>query len=264
MSPHPHTPPLSAANRAIAQHFLADHAPPGEVVLCAIVGSRLYGYATPTSDLDLKGIHQAPTARILQLFPGRDSHERITSYRGRECDLTTHELATALRLLLKGNGNMLERIASPLQLVDHPAVDHLRALARATLSRRIHGHYRGYFRGMQREHDRDGRAKPLLASIRLALTGTHMLQAGEVECDLNTLADHFDHPEVLELAAFQRANTHSAPPPPDLARAVKGLWPHLEAGIAAALETSPLPPQPDNQHILDEWLVRRRLEQVGR
>lgn len=263
MAPHPRTPPLTPQDRGIAIHFLADHPPSGEVVLCGVVGSRLYGYATPRSDLDLKGIHQDPTERVLQLFPGRDSHERITSYRGRECDLTTHELSTALRLLLKGNGNMLERIASPLQLVEHPLVSELRTLARATLSRRSHGHYRGYFRGMQKEHQRSGGAKPLLASVRLALTGTWLLQTSEVECDLNTLADHFGMPDVLELAAYQRENQHGAPPPSDLARGVRDRWPQLEAALDAAADTSPLPPQPDNQHAVDAWLVARRLAVVG-
>lgn len=250
---------LSDADRTLARRFLEDHGPGSEVVLCAVVGSRLYGYARPDSDLDLKGVHQDPTERVLQLFPGRDSHERITSYGGRECDLTTHELAAALRLLVKGNGNIIERIASPLQLIDDPVVEELQQVLKASLSRRCHGHYRGYFRGMQREHTRSGSAKPLLASVRLALTGVWLLRTTRVECHIDRLAEQFHLPEVTDLAAFQRANVHNAPPPPDLAARVRRLWPRLEDLLAEAVETSDLPPQPAHPALVDRWLIARRL-----
>jgi predicted nucleotidyltransferase len=257
------TPPLTTAERAVAHSFLAAHPPPGKVLLCGVVGSRLYGYARPSSDLDLKGIHQAPTADLLRLFVGRDTHERITEHEGHDCDLTTHELATALRLLLKGNGNILERIASPLQVVESPAVAELQTLSRRTLSKRYHGHYRGYFRGMQREYDREGKAKALLASVRLALTGTLLLQTGELQCDINLLAEHFQQPEVLELAAFQRSNATRQPPPESLATAVRSSWPALDALLTEAAERSPLPVRPEHVDEMDGWLIDQRKADLG-
>ena len=253
-------PTLSSADRRLATRFLSDHGPSGEWVLCAVVGSRLYGTARPDSDLDLKGIHQAPTERILQLFPGRDSHERFTTWEGRQVDLTTHELSAALRLLLKGNGNILERIHSPMQLIESEAAGELQALANQTLSKRFHGHYSGYFHAMQKEYRRSGETKPLLAAVRLALTGTLLLKTGQVECHIDRLADHFQLPQVAELAAVHRRYLRGAPLPLGLCASVEATLPTLEARLHEAAEASALPAQPTSTARMDQWLVRRRLE----
>jgi len=249
---------LSVALRATAEAFLAANPPPGEVLVCAITGSHLYGFPSPDSDIDLKGIHQAPTAQVVSLFPGRSDHDRLAVFRGVECDLTTNELAPALRLLIKGNGNMLERIFSPLQLVDTPALHELRALATASLSKASAGHYRGYLKGMRREYRKNPRAKSLLYCVRVALTGAHLLENGVVEADLTALAEPWGFPEALELARFKVKNGEKVAPPAALARSLEARLDELDRLLTDALSRSTLPDRPPNVDALDAWLVGRR------
>lgn len=91
----------------IAGRFLAARPPEGKVLLCAITGSHLYGFSSPDSDIDLKGIHQAPLRSLVGLTRPAETHDRLEVFEGVECDLTTHELGLALSLMLKGNGNVL-------------------------------------------------------------------------------------------------------------------------------------------------------------
>jgi len=245
--------------RATAERFLEARPPPGEVLLCAVTGSHLYGFPSPDSDIDLKGIHQTPTADIVGLYPGRSDHDRLEVFEGVECDLTTHELAAALRLLLKGNGNMLERIFSPLQLVDSAVLPELRELAVRSLSRASAGHYRGYLKGMRREHARKPRAKSLLYCVRVALTGAHLLREGVLESDLTKLADSYGFGDSLELAAFKRENGEKVSPPAALAVALEARLDELDRLLTHALDHSPLPKSPANVDEVNDWLVSRRL-----
>lgn len=240
------------------QRFLGEHPPPGQLLLCAVTGSHLYGFSSPDSDVDLKGIHQAPTTRILSLRPGRANHDVLTDYEGTECDLTTHELAQALKLLLAGNGNMLERIHAPLQLVRTPLVASLQTLSRRILSRACYGHYRGYLQGMKREHTRDGRAKSLLYTYRVALTGVHLLRTGEVEARLPVLACEYGMPEVLELVDYKRATAEKGAGPAGLSAVLREGWPRLEAMLVEARDGSALPEKAHGHDIVDEFLVAQR------
>ena len=90
----------------LGRRFLAAQPPPGRVLLCAVTGSHHYGFPSPDSDLDLKGIHLAPTEPLLGLSPVVETHDRLLVFEGTECDLTTHEAQKALLLLLRGNGNI--------------------------------------------------------------------------------------------------------------------------------------------------------------
>ena len=120
---------------------------------------------------------------------------------GLECDYTSHEARKALSLLLRGNGNMLERILSPFQLYETPELDALQALARGAISKRFADHYRGFFKGMCREHERseEPHAKTLLYAYRVALTGIHLLRTGEL------IGDVGDHRAALRLRRRRRA-----------------------------------------------------------
>ena len=69
--------------------------------------------------------------------------------------------------------------------------DRIRALVPEALSTRFAGHYRGYFGGMQREHARERRAKTMLYAYRVALTGIHLLETGEVEMDVGVTAPRY-------------------------------------------------------------------------
>jgi hypothetical protein len=232
--------------------------------LCAITGSHIYGFSSPDSDIDIKGIHLAPTETVLGLHPPAIAHDRLTIFEGIECDLTTHEAGKALSLMLKGNGNMLERIFSPLQLVEGPEGDALRELAQRSLSRRCLNHYLGFFKGMQREALRleAPRAKTLLYSYRVALTGIHLL-TGEVVAALQPLAAAYGYPEVDELIEIKRTGTEKGTLSPKAAEHYRSAWVRLETALRAANERSPLPLDPPNTAEVEAWLIAQRRDALG-
>jgi hypothetical protein len=243
----------------LGRRFLQEHAPPGRLLLCAIAGSHLYGFPSPGSDIDLKGVHQAPTEDLLGLAPPVDSFDRLLSFEGVECDLTTNEVRQALLLLLRGNGNVLERIFSPLQLVETPELEELRNLARASLSRNVYGHYSGFFKGSCREYERNDRTvKRMLYAYRVALTGIHLLSHGEVESNLATLAPRYGFAEVSELIARKTSTREKLALSDAEDLRFRDGWKKLQEQLDRALASSPLPEEPANTRELSAWLISRR------
>ncbi len=264
MTPHD-LPPAAAPDLALARRFLATRSPPGALVLCAVTGAHQYGFPSPDSDLDLKGVHAAPTRALLGLGTPAESWDTTVVFEGVECDVTTQELARAIGLLLRGNGNMLERLLSPFQVLPGPDQQALADLARASVSRRFLQHYLGFFRGKRREHERApaAEAKTLLYIYRTALTGAHLLTTGALEADLSVLAPAYGFPEALPLIAHKRAGREHIAVSPEDDALHRAQWPRLEATLLAAHEASPLPEEPPNRDAFDAWLVDHRLRALA-
>lgn len=248
----------------LGRRFVAAKPPPGRVLCCAVTGSHHYGFPSPDSDLDLKGIHLSKTELLLGLDAPPETHDRLEIFEGVECDLTTHEAAKALGLLLRGNGNMLERIRSPFQLFATPELDDLRRLSEGALSRRFFSHYRGFFRGICAEHEKTGerRAKSLLYAYRVALTGVHLLRTGEVVGNLTTLAPIYGFEEALPLAARKRATAEKVVLSEEEDQAHRAAWPRLAAALEEARASSPLPEDPPNRAAVSAWLADLRKREL--
>ena len=153
---------LGSVRRFLEQRFAAA----GSITMLwiGLTGAHAYGFPSPDSDLDLKAVHMADARAVLGVGAGPSPIEHLSVFEGREMDLSSHDLAQVVHLLLRGNGNMLERLLGPLNLVTTPAGHTLRHLARQSLSRRLFYHYRGFFAGMRREYEReaaDGQAAAL-------------------------------------------------------------------------------------------------------
>ena len=254
-------PPLSASlqpDLEKAERFLAAYPPPGRLIQCGVTGAHFYGFPSPDSDLDLKGVHLAPTRTLLGLDRPQETHDVLTDFEGLEHDLTTHEAAKALTLLLQGNGNVLERLLSPFQLVESEEAEALAELARGAVSQAFYRHYRGFFGGMQREHGVKGRAKTMLYAYRVALTGVPLLETGEVVGDVRVLGPAYGFDEVSELVELKAAAAEKAPLGEAEDARFRARWPALEARLEEARARSTLPEAPTNRGAMNEWLVRLR------
>ncbi|NYI03175.1 nucleotidyltransferase domain-containing protein [Allostreptomyces psammosilenae] len=90
----------------------------GTVILEGVVGSVAYGLATGGSDVDLLGVYQAPTHRVLGLDgPAVTSASRVTT----GPDRTLHELGKYATLALRSNPTVLELLWLPEYRVCTPA-----------------------------------------------------------------------------------------------------------------------------------------------
>ncbi|MCO4744330.1 MAG: nucleotidyltransferase domain-containing protein [Proteobacteria bacterium] len=243
----------------ICRRFLEHRPPPGRVVQCAVTGAHIYGFPSEDSDLDIKGMHLAPTRDLLGLHAPTEAHDALEIFEDVECDLTTHEARTALSLLLRGNGNMLERFTSPLQLVN--GSEELRQLAEQSVSLQSYRHYSGYLKGMRREHASKRRAKTALYAYRVALTGMHLLKTGTIEPNVNTLAPLYGR-DVTELVAFKREHGEKCALPAALDEHHRAAFDGLAKDLAEARASSKLPEQAPNAADIEDWLVRARLGQL--
>lgn len=250
---------------SLGRRFIERHPPPGRVLVCAVTGSHHYGFPSPDSDLDLKGIHLAPTASLLGLRPAPETHDRLLEFDGVECDLTTHEIQKALSLLLRGNGNMLERIHSPFQLYATRERQELLELSKGALSKRFFSHYRGFFKGICHEHEKLGQrhGKSLLYAYRVALTGVHLLNTGEVVGNLMELAPLYGFPAAQGLAERKMRTAEKVVLAEDEDAEHRAAWPKLNALLEQAHEQSPLPDAPKNEPALNDWLTKLRLSDLS-
>ncbi len=249
-----------APHLAIGRRFIAANPPPGRAVQCGLTGSHVYGFTSPDSDIDLKGVHVAPTDTVLGLDSVREAHDALEVSEGIECDYTSNEVGQALTLLLSGNGNMLERLLSPTQLIDSPETDALRELALGAISKRFSRHYRGFLKGMLREATRTPTptAKNLLYAYRVALTGTHLLRTGELILDVNDLAMTYQLADVAQLAELKRTTKEKHLVDAQLAAVHLERTATLDGMLVAALEASNLPDEPPNRAAANDWLVALR------
>ncbi|MCA9712572.1 MAG: nucleotidyltransferase domain-containing protein [Myxococcales bacterium] len=222
----------------------------------ALSGAHAYGFPSPDSDLDLKAIHVERAERLLGLSVPRAVRNRLEIIEGVEVDYTSNELQVALRGLLRGDGNMLERVLSVAPLRDSPWRAELAELARRNLSRRYHHHYRGFAHSQRRAVDQSAapRAKKVLYVLRTALTGAHLLRTGECVPDLTELFGPYGLGVVPALIEIKQQGEQRELPTA-LAQQVGPALDRAFALLDAARDRSPLPEEPAEVEALERWLV---------
>ena len=233
---------------------------PYPLVFATVSGAHLYGFPSPDSDYDLRGVHVLPLREVVGLDPGRETLEVSEVRGGVELDLVTHDLRKFLGLLLKKNGYVLEQLLSPLVVVTSPEHAELEELARGCITRHHAHHYLGFASTQWRlfEKETPRRVKPLLYVYRVLLTGIHLMRTGEVEANLETLNESFKLAHVRDLIARKRAGPEkSALDETDLALH-EGEHSRLVAELEEARDRSRLPEQPSARAALNDLLVRVR------
>jgi predicted nucleotidyltransferase len=255
---------MTPAQRAVAERVVAEEVGKRDTLVISLCGAHAYGFASVDSDLDLKGVWAAPSRRLLGLAGapgGIDRHEWINEV---EVDFTVNELAQAVRGVLKGNGNMLERIMDTRPLYAAPELAELREHTRKNLSRRAHAHYRGFAFSQREAVDLAApKAKKVLYVLRTAVTGAHLLESGEVVPDLSMLYRQYGFPEVPELIAIKRAAEQGVLPAVWIEK-VPGLFERAFARLEQARERSILPEQPPAEEGIERWLIDYRIAALTR
>src|SRR5262245_41338594 len=117
---------------------------PYSLLFATLSGAHLYGFASPDSDFDLRGVHVLPAREVVGLEPGRETVEVDVVRDGLELDLVTHDIKKFFTLLLRRNGYVLEQLYSPLVVHTTPEHEELQRIARGCLTRHHVHHYRGF------------------------------------------------------------------------------------------------------------------------
>lgn len=94
-----------------------------KILTKVLVGSRLHGLHTETSDYDYRGIHIQPLSDILSPF----KTTKNTSWIEGDEDNTSYELADFCKQATKGNATILEVFFSNEIIESSPEIDNMRA-----------------------------------------------------------------------------------------------------------------------------------------
>ncbi|QBD83197.1 nucleotidyltransferase [Ktedonosporobacter rubrisoli] len=185
---------------------------PYPLFLMTLSGSHLYGFASPNSDYDLRGVYILPLKEVIGLYEGRDTIETTIKLDGQEIDLVMYDIKKFLALLLKKNGLILEQIYSPVLVQALPELEELKDIARKCISRHHKHHYYGYAQDQWKLLNRSevGSIKNLLHVYRVLLTGLHLLRSGEVETNLLCLGEMFQLTSLPDLIARKQAGGQKA------------------------------------------------------
>jgi hypothetical protein len=245
----------------IDRDYLAEVARRGpEPVFATISGAHLYGFASPDSDVDLRGAFLLPARSLLGLHP---PDETITIVEKSRIDLdwVAHDLRKFARLLTNHNGYVLEQLFSPLVVVSSPAFEELRELGRGCVTRPTIHHYRGFARGRRkRVHEPEPTVKHLLYAYRVLLTGIHLMRTGEVVANITVLNDGFRLGPVAELVQRKREGGEQMRLEAAEIVAHDEVLDALETALAEAHATSGLPEEPTTSRALEDFVIRLRLE----
>jgi predicted nucleotidyltransferase len=237
------------------------HEQPYRLLFATISGAHLYGFPSPDSDYDVRGVHILPVPEVIGLHQPRETIEVSTVRDGLEIDLVTHDAKKFFGLLLKKNGYVLEQLYSPLIVHTSPEHHELKAIARRCITRHHAHHYFGFaetqWKLFEKEYPR--RAKPLLYVYRVLLTGIYLMQNGEIEANLLRLNEQFRLSYIDELVARKlNGKELSTLPDADLAFH-QAEYQRLRDELQIVFETSKLPGSPQAQDDLNRLLLKLRL-----
>jgi hypothetical protein len=252
--------------RAHLADFVREHLPYPRV-FATLSGADLYGFPSDDGDFDIRASHVLPINALLVAMlneGGMDRTPDITLEKTIKrpqpvMDFVSHDIGKFLRLALKGNGYVLEQLLSPLVVETSEWHAELKNIAPGLITRRLYYHYRGFFANQEKIYHNIGskKVKGLLYQYRVALTGIHVLETGEIEANAVRLNEHFRLSGIDELIAMKVGGedtflTDDAPYVAEIET--------LEPKLNAAFERSrlPLEPSAEAQNAAKDFLIRCR------
>ncbi|HYX18601.1 MAG TPA: nucleotidyltransferase domain-containing protein [Nostoc sp.] len=234
---------------------------PYPLLFAIISGSHLYGFPSPDSDYDLRGVHILPVREVVGLETGNETIEVSKVRESLEIDLVTHDVKKFFLMLLKKNGYVLEQLYSPLILTTSPEHEELKFIAKNCVTRHHSYHYLGFAATQWKlfNQEQTYRIKALLYVYRVLLTGIHLMQTGVLEANLIRLNEVFNLPYIPDLIAQKLAGTEKSILS-DINLAFHQIeYECLRNKLQEVYECSPLPEVPSANPALHNLLVRLRM-----
>ncbi|MEH2258371.1 nucleotidyltransferase domain-containing protein [Nostoc sp.] len=233
---------------------------PYPLLFTIISGSHLYGFPSPDSDYDLRGVHILPIQEIVGLKTRNEAIKVSEISESLEIDLVTHDVKKFFLMLLKKNGYVLEQLYSPLILTSSPEHKELKIIAKNCITRHHSYHYIGFtatqWKLFEKEHTY--RIKPLLYVYRVLLTGIYLMQTGIIEANLNNLNEVFNFSYISDLIAQKLAGIEKSVLSDINIDFHQREYERLRNKLQKVYQSSPLPETPSAYAALDDLLIRLR------
>lgn len=251
-------------NLDLCKQIMASHAYP--LLFATVSGAHLYGFPSPDSDYDLRGVHLLPPRELLSLDVPRETVESAGIISGVEIDLVTHDAGKFMRLMLKKNGYVLEQLLSPLIVHTTPEHQELKELAAGCITRHHAYHYLGFadtqWGLFSKEHP--PRVKPLLYVYRVLLTGIHLMRTGVIEANLPTLNAEYKLPYIDDLIARKTGGQEKSTLDGTDFSFHQGEFQRLRARLEAEHASSTLREAAASRDAMNDLLIRVRLGGVSK
>lgn len=238
---------------------------PYPLVFATISGAHLYGFPSPDSDFDLRGVHLLPLETVVSLEEGQQTVEKEGIYDGLEIDLVTHDAAKFFSLMLKRNGYVLEQLLSPLVVYTTPEHDELKAIAQNCITRHHAHHYLGFAATQWKlfEKETPPRVKPLLYTFRVLLTGIHLMKTGEVQANLCILNESAKLSYLDELIHRKQTGAEKGVLNVTDIEFYRTEYERLTRDLEQAHAKSTVPEMASGRKALSDLLVRMRLRHLA-
>ncbi|MBC7797602.1 MAG: nucleotidyltransferase domain-containing protein [Pyrinomonadaceae bacterium] len=237
---------------------------PFALLFATISGAHLYGFPSPDSDFDLRGVHVLPIENVVGLHEPQETIEVSKIVDDLEIDLVTHDARKFFEMILKKNGYVLEQLFSPLIVRTSPEHDELKTIAATCITKHHSHHYFGFAATQWKLFEKESprRVKPLLYVFRVLLTGINLMRTGNIEANLLQLNEVFKLSYLPELVERKlRGAEKSVLDDTDFDFYAKE-YERLRVELQTAFENSDLRETPDGKNALNDLLVRLRLKSL--
>lgn len=243
------------------QLVTAAQAHPYPLVFATVSGAHLYGFPSPDSDWDLRGVHVLPLEETCGLMPLRETVE-VERNEEIELDLVTHDLRKFTLLMLRPNGYVLEQLLSPWIVLTTPEHEEFKALAPLCLTRYHAHHYLGFAENQWNlfRNEAAPRVKPLLYTFRVLLTGIHLMRSGTIEANLPALNEVYGLPFLPELIERKLRGTEKEQIGQADLLFFEREYVSLRERLATEQANTSLPEHPTAKQALNDLLIRVRLQ----
>jgi predicted nucleotidyltransferase len=235
---------------------------PFALVFATVSGAHLYGFPSPDSDYDLRGVHVLPLRDVVGLDAGRETIQVEEIRENLELDLVTHDAKKFFGLMLKKNGYVLEQLYSPLIVQTSPEHEELKSIGKRCITKFHAHHYFGFAKTEWKlfEKETPHRVKPLLYIFRVLLTGIHLMQTGEIEANLVKLNEVFNISYIPDLIARKITGKEKSILEGADLDFYRGEYERLVLKLEDAMEKSSLPENESAKAELNDLLIRLRIK----
>jgi uncharacterized protein len=233
---------------------------PYPLLFATVSGAHLYGFPSPDSDYDLRGVHILPLRELVGLYAPQETIEIEAATEGFELDLVTHDVGKFIRLMLKRNGYVLEQLLSPLIIHTTPHHEELKSIVPSCITHHHAHHYLGFAQTQWELFNKETprRVKPLLYVYRVLLTGIHLMQTGEVEANLVHLNEKFKLAYLPELIARKTGGAEKGTLDSEDVAFHEREYQRLVQALHYARDATTLPDTPSAMDGLNDLLLRIR------
>jgi uncharacterized protein len=234
---------------------------PYPLLFTTISGAHLYGFPSPDSDYDLRGIHILPAKEVVGLYPVQETLELSEIKMNLQIDLVTHDVKKFFILLLKRNGYVLEQLYSPLIVNTTPEHKLLKEIAAKCITRHHHYHYLGFAKSQWELFNKENeyRVKPLLYVYRVLLTGIYLMNTGKIEANLAKLNQIFQLSYLDDLITQKCTSSEKSLLNKADLNFYQQEYQRLQTELTTAFNNSHLPNEPSAKLELNNLLINLRL-----